>query len=121
MFQVKANFNRVDKYGGLVFSSTANIDKTSFEILSRVAAGLRRRYFDAFNCVYHNLEYNNVSIRVNTKHDIDFKEGDLVSLSLSFIQKNKFKDNSPYVVCILKSPPKLVKKAAICEVNPLEF
>ena len=56
-------FLKLDCYGNSTWSSTAEIDKTSYETLLELTAAVSGMFPYAFNPLYANAQFKSVSVR----------------------------------------------------------
>lgn len=102
-------FVKHDKYDNLVFSSTEDIDKDSYEMLKSLSIKLKEAYPDIYSPLYRS--YDRISVRINPVQRYDFiKKDSIYKVSFQIVSSKKKKDNSIYIKLRMPSNPVFQRK-----------
>ena len=112
--QIDIKFSKIDKFQNRVFTARAIDNQETYEKLVDIKARLNELYPEHKYCLYHNSEYEYISITVQRQYGYEFVEGSLYQLDLELRETM-----ANYVNCYVKRS-KLLKKKEIGKLISLD-
>jgi hypothetical protein len=102
-------FLKLDCYGNSTWSSTAEIDKTSYDTLLELTAAVSGMFPYAFNPLYANAQFKSISVRFDKQDAFKFKK-DMV-YKVQWLPKARVKQSTgeKYVILKITSKPVFVR------------
>lgn len=103
--KIQAKYNFRDQYGNRKFSLTRR-NNPNYDIIVKLARGIRMKYPNQFSPIYHNEEKDYITI--STKSNFNFLEEHIYSAELCLYERQqnekKYLNLSLNKVCLEKEP-----------------
>jgi hypothetical protein len=108
-------FLKYDAYGNSTFSSTVEIDKTSYETLGEITTRVSEMYPYSFNPLYANAQFNSISIRFDKQDAFKFKKDTVYKVQWLPKARVKQSTGEKYIILKLMSKPVFVRTEIVEE------
>lgn len=102
-------FLKLDCYGNSTWSSTVEIDKTSYEALGEITAAVSEMYPYSFNPLYANAQFKSISVRFDKQDAFKFKKDTVYKVQWLPKARVKQSTGEKYVVLKITSKPVFVR------------
>ena len=102
-------YSGLDKFGAHKFSSSEEIDESTYSTLSRLDAKMKAVLPDQYSPLFKSEAYNSYSIRMEVPDAVTLKKNNIYKMTYEVKTRRKIKDDSQYVVIKILGRPTFVR------------